>query len=118
MSDEPKPFQVQSDGQLSRRENPDGSVSLTSNKDVALHIDSIKALGIENLVDVEVHTINRVFGSVSHYVKFFDGGEVKFSYNGTTGELLEFSATNVDAYVTNGERITLKMRSGDARKPG
>ncbi len=118
MSDEPKPFKVQSDGELTRKENPDGSLSLTGKANVSLHIDSIKAIGVENLVDVEVHTINRVFGSVSHYVKFFDGGEVKFSYNSTSGELLEFSAAGVDAYVTNGERITLKMRSGDASKPG
>ena len=114
MSDEPKPFQVQSDGKMTRTENPDGSLSLHSKKDVALHIESIKAVGIENLVDVEVHSINRLFNSVSHYIKFFGGGEVRFSYN-TQGELLEFTATHVDATVAGGDRILLKRQQEDEK---
>lgn len=109
MSEEPKPIKVQSSGQVTNRANPDGSVSLSGKQPVSLHIASIKSVGIENLVDVEIHAINTLFNSVSHYIKFFGGGEVRFSYN-AEGELLEFTATNVDALITNGERIILQRR--------
>lgn len=109
MSDQPKPIKVQSAGQLSNRTNPDGSVSLTSKEPVSLHIESIKSVGVENLVDIETHTINRLFNSVSHYIRFFGGGEVRFSYN-AEGELLEFTAKNVDAFIANGERVMLRRR--------
>lgn len=117
MSDEPKPIKVQSDAPLTKKDNPDGSVSMTSKGSVSMHIDSIRSVGIENLTDVESHTINRVFNSVSHLIKFFGGGEVRFSYN-ARGEILEFSASNVDAFIANGDRIILKRRPGSADKPG
>lgn len=117
MSDEPKPIKVQSDAGVTRRENPDGSVSMTSKGPVALHIDTIKSVGLENLTDVESHTINRVFNSVSHLIKFHGGGEVRFSYN-ARGEILDFTASKVDAFIANGERLVLKRQSGDAGKPG
>lgn len=109
----PKPIKIQSSGQVTSRENPDGSVSLSSKQPVSLHVESIKSVGIENLVDVEIHAINRLFNSVSHYIKFFGGGEVRFSYN-TEGELLEFTTSHVDAFIENGERIILKRRPDDA----
>ena len=89
MSDKPKPIKVESTAPVTKKDNPDGSASITSEGPVALHIDSIRAVGIENLVEVESHTINRVFNSVSHPVKFHGGGEVRFSYN-AKGEILEF----------------------------
>lgn len=109
MSDEPKPIKVQSSGQVTNRTNPDGSVSLTSKHPVSLHIESIRSVGIENLIDVETHAINVLFGLVSHYVRFFGGGEVRFSYN-AEGEVLEFATTNVDAAILDGERIILRRR--------
>lgn len=114
MNDKPKPINVQSSGQVTSRTNPDGSVSLSSEQPVSLHVESIKSVGIENLVDVETHVINRLFNSVSHYIRFFGGGEVRFSYN-AEGELLEFATTNVDAYIENGERIILKRKPGDEK---
>ena len=113
MNDKPKPIKIQPGSQVTSRSNPDGSVSLSSKQPVSLHIESIKSVGIENLVDVEIHAINRLFNSVSHYIRFFGGGEVRFSYN-AKGELLEFAATNVDAHIANGERIILKRRPDDA----
>lgn len=115
MSDEPKPIKVQSSGEVTRRENKDGSLSLSSKHPVALHLESIKSIGIENLVDVEVHSINSVFNSVSHYIRFFGGGEVRFSFN-ADGEVLQFEASKVDAFIANGESIILK-RQREAAKP-
>jgi hypothetical protein len=112
MSDDakPKPVHFQSEGKLEFRDNPDGSKTGTSDKPVSMHIDSIKAVGVENLVDIEVHNINTVFGSVSHYIRFHGGGEVRFSYN-AKGEILEFTAQRVDAQILNGERLILKRQA-------
>ncbi len=78
---------------------------------VLMRIESVKSVGVENLADVEVHTINRIFGSISHYIKFYGGGEVRFSYN-TEGKVLEFSVANAEAHIENGERILLKRMQG------
>jgi hypothetical protein len=117
MSDEkkrPPPIQFQSDGKLEFRDNPDGSKTGTSDKPVHMHIETIKAVGVENLVDIEQHTINKLFGSVSHLIKFYGGGEVRFSYN-AKGEILEFTGSRVDARIENGERLVLRrqLKAGD-----
>lgn len=55
--------------------------------------------------------ITRLFNSTSHYIRFFGGGEVRFSYN-AEGNILEFTTTNVDASIEeNGEPILLKIQS-------
>jgi|SRR6185503_21020353 len=109
MADKPKSVKIEATGKMTAKENPDGSVSLSGGEAANIHLETIKSVGIENLVDVEVHTINFVFGSVSHYIKFFGGGEIQFSYN-SQGEILEFTAKNVDAEVQNGERLFLKRQ--------
>lgn len=98
MSDKPKPAGPQ-------REPP-----------ALLRLQSVKTVGVENLADVEIHTINRIFGSISHYIRFYGGGEVRFSYN-TEGKVLEFAVTNAEAHIENGERILLK-RMRDKSEPG
>ena len=117
MSDKPKPKPVkfESEGDMKFRDNPDGSVTGTSDKPVHMHMESIKSVGVENLVDIELHTINRVFGSVSHLIKFHGGGEVRFSYN-QNGEILEFTASKVDAYIIGGERLVLKRQADGGSK--
>ena len=115
-SHDPKPFTIQPEGEITKRVNEDGSLSISSKQPVNLHIESIKSIGVENLVDVEVHKINRVFNSVSHYIKFHGGGEVTFAYD-SQGQILEFTGNHIDAEVHNGERILLK-RKADAPDPG
>ena len=117
MSDDakPKPVQFRSEGKLEFRDNPDGSKTGTSDKPVDMHIEMIKSVGVENLVDIEVHNINTVFGSVSHYIRFHGGGEVRFSYN-SKGEILEFTAQRVDAQILNGERLILRRQLSAGEK--
>ena len=115
--DKPKPVKFRSEGKLEFRDNPDGSKTGTSDKPVDMHIEMIKSVGVENLVDIEVHNINAVFGSVSHYIRFFGGGEVRFSYN-AKGEILEFTAERVDAQIINGERLILKRQPAAGEKSG
>ena len=113
--EKPKPVTYRSEGKLEFRDNPDGSKTGTSDKPVDMHIEMIKSVGVENLVDIEVHNINTVFGSVSHYIRFHGGGEVRFSYN-AKGEILEFTAQRVDAQILNGERLILRRQLSAGEK--
>jgi len=116
MADEPKSFKIQPEGEMTKQVNADGSLSISSKHSVALAFGTIKSVGVENLIDIEVHAINKVFNSVSHYIKFHGGGEVRFSYD-ATGEIMEFTGSHIDAEVHNGERILLK-RKADAPERG
>ena len=112
MTDKPKPFKMQGTEKMQTRKNADGTMSVSSSESMALEFDTLQSIGVENLVDVEIHTINRLFNSVSHYIKFRDGGEVRFSYN-DAGQIMEFTASHVGADVLNGERLLLKMARKD-----
>ena len=94
--------------------NADGTMSIsTTAGDVIeigekgtanINLKKIAAVGIHNLADVESHTINTIVGSISHYVRFGGGGEVRFVYN-TNGQLIELSAKNVITSVTHNNEI-------------
>jgi hypothetical protein len=75
--------------------NPDGSVSLD--------FKHIKSIGIHNIIDVQAHNVNTVLGMVSHFVKFHNGGELRFAYN-QAGQLVEFSFTRLHVNITDGNR--------------
>lgn len=110
MTQEPKPFTMKPEGQMTIKIESDGTISSSSDKPLEINLQNIEAVGIENVVDVESYEISRLFNSVSHFIKFFGGGEVKFAYN-QQGELLEFSAHQVTLSIKNGERIVLKKAS-------
>jgi hypothetical protein len=76
--------------------NPDGSVSLD--------FKHIKNIGIHNIIDVQMHNINTVLGMVSHFVKFHNGGELRFAYN-QAGQLVELSFTSLHVNITDGNRV-------------
>jgi hypothetical protein len=117
VTDSPKNPPPKPAGRITIREGADGPERVIDGKSLTLKFDTIKAIGLANLTDVETHAINRAFGSVSHYVKFIGGGEVRFSYN-AQGEIMEFTATNAAAQVLNGDTIVLMRKlpkaGGDA----
>jgi hypothetical protein len=76
--------------------NPDGSVSLDFKR--------IKNIGLHNIIDVQTHSVNNVLGMVSHFVKFHNGGELRFAYN-QTGQLVELSFTSLHVNITDGNRV-------------
>ena len=101
------------------KHNADGTVSIsTTAGDVieidqkgsaSVHLKQIKSVGIHNLADVESHNINNIVGSISHYVRFIGGGEVRFVYN-ASGQLIELSATNVITTVSQNNEIVFKRK--------
>jgi hypothetical protein len=117
MAEQPKGTPPKPPGRITIREGADGPERVIDGNSLSLKFDTIKAIGLANLTDVETHSINRAFGSVSHYIKFIGDGEVRFSYN-AQGEIMEFTATNAAAQVLNGDTIVLMRKlpkaGGDA----
>ncbi len=68
-----------------------------------LYLRSIRSIGIDDLRAVEEHCINRVYNTVSHFIRFTGGGQVRFVI-GPTGELLELS----------GQGVRISLRDGTA----
>jgi hypothetical protein len=97
-------------GQLLLKVAPDGSISASSNQPISINLGTIKSVGVENLGDIETHGIHRLYNSVSHYIKFFGGGEVKFSFN-SAGKILDLCGSEVSVTITNGDRLVFKRKT-------
>ena len=101
------------------KRNADGTVSISAAAGEAIEIDEqgraninlkkIEAVGIYNLADIEIHNINTIVGSISHYVRFVGGGEIRFVYN-ASGKLIELSATNVITTISQNNEIVFKLQ--------
>jgi hypothetical protein len=65
---------------------------------------------VENICDIEEHCINRFYNSVSHFIKFIGGGEVKFAFN-TSGNIMELIGTDIAVTITNGDRLIFKRKT-------
>jgi hypothetical protein len=66
---------------------------------------------VKNVVELEDCRINTLLGCTSHWMKFRDGGEVKFSYS-QLGILLELSFENVCLELTANNEIIFSSRQG------
>ena len=108
MSDKAQKITITPEGLMAVTQN-DQSIVAISDKSLSVELSTIiKSVGIENLTDVDVHKINKLFGSISHYIRFVDGGEVKFSYN-AAGDILELYGKGVNATIKDGNRILFAM---------
>ena len=66
----------------------------TSSAGITVTLPRIEKIGIADRADVVEHRINEVYGSVSHYVRFRNGGELRV-VRAADGSLLEFSGEGV-----------------------
>ena len=92
----------------------DGSVSfktpqgatITTHPDgrVDLNVQHIQNIGIHNIVEVTAHNINHMLGMVSHFVKFRNGGELRFAYN-QAGQLIELSFSSLHVNIVDDSKI-------------
>ena len=60
---------------------------------------TIASVGIVNLTEVVEHHITTIVGSRSHLVRFVNGGELRFAYNGA-GDLIELKSRGMVASIT------------------
>ena len=71
---------------------------------------TIESVGIKNLTEVAEHHITTIVGSRSHLVRFNNGGELHFAYNGL-GQLIELSAQDLTATVSMGKTLSFAIPS-------
>lgn len=92
-------FEEFEDGSITLTAKNGTQVSIDADGNVSANLSKIRNIGIRNLVDIESHTINDVFGSRSHVIKFKDGGIAKFSYN-QIGQLIELGGNQLGLSLT------------------
>ncbi|HEY8330734.1 MAG TPA: hypothetical protein VIO83_05345 [Pseudomonas sp.] len=103
----PKHIRVESDQQLTSHREA-GKLHLYSEGQINVRLSGIRSVDVHAITDLETHQITRAFGSVSHFLRFANGGEVRFAYN-AAGALLEFVANDVEVGVIGGDRIVLRQ---------
>jgi hypothetical protein len=72
--------------------------------DLEFSLESIATVGVEDLRWVEQHAISRVYNSISHFIRFVGGGEVRFAFS-LDGDLLELSCTGAAMIIRDGNRL-------------
>ena len=93
---------------------PAGSViDISKDRNVNLDLETIGAVGIHDVIEVETHQITRVMGSTSHFVRFHGGGEVSFAYN-HQGKLIELSAKNCAFSLSNKNELLFRKAKDQA----
>jgi hypothetical protein len=80
-------------------------ITIKTNGETTMELNSIKAVGIANLGDVTEHHITTIVGSRSHLVRFANGGELQYAYN-AAGQLIDLTFGNLLMRVTNGNEIS------------
>jgi hypothetical protein len=71
-----------------------------------VHMEKITRVGLDNLVDVQSHSIKNDRTATSHHIIFRGGGELRFSYR-PNGRLLEFRALGLTTNITKDGVITI-----------
>jgi hypothetical protein len=71
-----------------------------------VHMEKITRVSLDNLVDVQSHSIKNDQTATSHHIIFRGGGELRFSYR-PNGRLLEFRALGLTTNITKDGVITI-----------
>jgi hypothetical protein len=75
----------------------------------------LSSVGVHNLAEVTSYEIVRVAGMVSHYVRFYDGGSLRFAYS-DRGQLVELAGERIRVHVDK-EGHMLVAAYGDGKLP-
>ncbi len=94
--DQAQAKQYHPDGSYTYKTSSGADVTAHVNGDISADLQAVNAVSIKNIMDVEMHNIQTIFGSTSHYIRFYGGGEIRFVYD-HTGKLIEFSGRRVAA---------------------
>ncbi len=71
-----------------------GGVASIDGQNVRIERSRVRNVGIAKLAEVVDHRIAAIVDSVSHYVRFCNGGEIYYVFNGR-GEIVELSGLAV-----------------------
>ncbi len=76
--------------------------------DIDIELEYVNAVTVADLRWVEQHAITRVFDSVSHFIRFVGGGELRFAFS-FDGNLLELSGEQVAMSISpDGETLVFR----------
>lgn len=99
---------------------PDDAVVRLDHEGIEMHVDGgslditfeyVKAVTVADLAWVEEHTITRVFDTVSHFVRFVGGGQLRFAFS-FDGDLLELSSDGASLTVSpDGQTLVFGPKS-------
>jgi hypothetical protein len=71
-----------------------GVANLDDEGNIEVDRTRIRTVGVANLAEVVNYRIIAIADSISHYVRFHNGGELYYVYN-TRGQLVELTARHV-----------------------
>ena len=77
---------------------------------------TIASVGIVNLTEVIEHHITTIVGSRSHLVRFVNGGELRFAYDGAE-QLIELKSRGMVASITPGGVIRYAVSQTQDKAP-
>lgn len=75
---------------------------------IHINFNNIKSVGLNNIMDIECHTINTIYNSRSHLIKFRNGGEVTFAYN-DKGQLVDLRAIGVNLLLNSSNELVFSI---------
>ena len=87
---------------------------MTSPNDLAITLPRIARVGIADLHDVAEHRINTAYGSISHYVRFHNGGVLRVAY-AADGSLLELSGEGMTVCADQEGTLSVKPYQAPGR---
>jgi hypothetical protein len=93
------------DGSMTAK-NDSARVELDPDGAPKIHMEKIAKIGLDNLVDVQSHTIKSDQTATSHHIIFRGGGELRFSYR-PDGRVLEFKGSGITTNITKDGVITI-----------
>ncbi len=83
-------------------------ISQVAEGHVHVAFQSIKSIGVENVLDVESHHVNTFLNSKSHVIKYRNGGELAFSYS-AKGDLIDLNANGLKLFITKNNELMFSI---------
>ncbi|MGF2654852.1 hypothetical protein ACQUWL_20385 [Serratia marcescens] len=109
MTKESKPFTVKPEGKVVLENKADGTVAFSSDKPMALNMNNILSVGVQNVVDIKSYQLDHLESSTRHLIEFHGGGSVTLEYS-HDGEIIQCSIRELLSEVERGERIMVKRK--------
>jgi hypothetical protein len=94
---------IHEDGSITA-ENEAVTVELGDDGKMRTNLKKLTKVAIDNIIDLESHTIKQDQTATSHHVVYRGGGEARFSCR-SDGKLLEFSASGLGVSIISKEGI-------------
>lgn len=91
-----------------------GATVETGEDGTRINLSVLTKVAIDNIIDVQSHTIQHGAAATSHHVVFRGGGELRFSFRHADGKILEFRGTGLSIGVSPEGVVTLmKVNAGN-----